>query len=353
MSELSVKEKDLLERIQEKPKLRTLFFRKVKGLKWFDALYSAGYFNAQNIPSPVPGKEEGYVRIPSWEVLNYLVKTAPELTEEAVSDYVPRFLEIITSATDYAKKQGFSNYHAWWQFSQVLSQIPSKFLTPENLNVVDYWLDDKYDRGLITEVIGEKWLVSLLEEGNDNALPLAGKLLEILFSVNFIKQESGGKSRREASLRFDHHRAEKVTKKIASLAGCRLGRQAVSMFHSKLVKILDELDNDAWSSIWQPAIEEHEQNKHHHDAENILLAGYRDSLKGYLHSRPDEACEYVAALLENPYQTIERLAIHFIGQNTQLCNELGVRLIDEKYLQSNYRHEIWHFFNRNYVDFTD
>ena len=353
MSELSVNEKDLLKRIQDNPELRRLFFGKVKGLKWFDALYDSGYFRAQNIPSPEPAKEKGYVNIPRWVVLDYLVKTSPELTKEAASDYVPRFLEIITSGTAYAERKRFGNYHVWWQFSEVLSQIPSKFLTPENLDVVDYWLDDKYERGLVTEVIGEKWLASLLEEGNDTALSLASKLLEILYSIKFTDRETGGRSRREASLRFDYYRAEKMTKKIAFLAGCRLGGQAVSVFHSKLVKVLDELNNDAWSSIWQPAIEEHEQNKHHNDPENILLAGYRDSLTGYIDALPGEASEYIGTMLESPYQTIERLAIHCVSQNPKLCRELCDSLINEKYLQANYRHEIWHFLKLNYAGFKD
>jgi hypothetical protein len=266
---------------------------------------------------------------------------------------VPRFLEIITGATAYAKEHGFGNYHAWWQFSQVLSQIPSKFITPENLDVVDYWLDDKYERGLVAEVIGQKWLTNLLEEGNDNALSLACKLLEILFSVHYIERKSVGRSSREARLRFGYHRAKKVINKIAFLAGLQLRQKAVSIFHSRLTEILDGLGNDAWSSIWQPAIEEHEQNKHHEDAENVLLAGYRDSLKGYVDATPSEACEYVATILESPYQTVERLAIHFIDQNFRLCKELHNKLINEKYLQSNYRHEIWHFLNRNYSDLIE
>lgn len=353
MNELSVNEKDLLKRIQDKPELRTLFFRKVKGLKWFDSLFDSEYFSAKNIPSPVPAKEKGYVNIPRWDVVDYLVKTSHELSKEQSSDYVPRFLEIITSATAFAKENKFGNYHVWWQFSEVLSQIPSKFLTPENLDVVDYWLDDKYERGIVTQIIGEKWLANLLEEGNDNALSLASKLLEILYSVDFTDQNIGGRNRREANLRFDYYRAEKLTKKIAHLAGCQLKQQAVSVFQSKLEEVLDELDNDAWSSLWQPAIEEHEQNEHHNDAENVLIAGYRDSLTGYMDALPGEASEYVAKLLESPYQTIERLAIYCIGQNSQLSRELCDRLINEKYLQANYRHEIWHFLNRNYANLKD
>ena len=233
MGELSVEERDLLERAWNKPELRPLLFRKLKGLKWFDDLHNYGYFSAQNMPPPVPAKEEGYINIPGWAVLDYLVKTVPELTNEAAKDYAPRFLEIITSATAYAKEQEFGNHHVWGQFSEVLSQIPSEYLSPDNLDVISYWLEDRYERGHVAEVIGEKWLTKLLEEDNVNSLAIASKLLGILYNVDFIDREIAEKSRREAQLKFDYYYADKITKKIAALTGYRLGRQAVSVFYSK------------------------------------------------------------------------------------------------------------------------
>jgi hypothetical protein len=172
MNKLTVKEIDLLERVKASPELRVLFFRKVKGLKWFDVLQEAGYFNVENIPAPIPAREVGYVQIPRWDAVEYLVNTVHELINESAKDYVPRFLEIIVGVTCYAKVNNISNYHVWWQFAKVLSQIPSDFITPENLNAVDYWLDDKYERGLVTDVIGVKWLPKLFAKENKHSLSL-------------------------------------------------------------------------------------------------------------------------------------------------------------------------------------
>lgn len=352
MYELTAKERDLLERVNAKPELRTLFFRKVKGLKWFDTLQERGYFDANNIPAPVPAKEEGYVSIPRWEAVDYLVKTVQELADETAINYAPRFLEIIVGATNHAKSNNFGNYHVWWQFAEVISKIPTAFVTPEHLDVIDYWLDDKYERGLVTEVIVAKWLPSLLEQTDEQSLILAHRLLDILLVVDFTHKETAGRVRKEASLRFEYHRVEKNMEKIAFLAGRRLGEKAILVFQSKLTEVLDELGNDAWSAIWQPAVEDHEQNKCRDDAENVLLEAYRDSLCGYMNERPDKAYEYVKALLSNPYQTIVRAAIYCIGQHFQQCSALTDRLIDDKYFQSNYRHETWHFLHRNYDSFS-
>lgn len=353
MNKLSPKERDLLERVKAKPELRAIFFRKVKGLKWFDALDGLGYFNASNIPAPIQAKEEGYVNIPRWEVMDYLVKTVQELGDQTTTDYAPRFLNIIIDATAHAKANDFSNYHVWWQFAEVLTQIPTGFVSTEHLDVVDYWLEDKYDRALVTNVIGVKWLPELLEKTDDQSLALAQRLLEILFDVSFTAEETFGRAKKKAYLRFDYHIAEKVTGKIAYLAGRRLGKKAVLAFQSKLAEILDHLGNDTWSCVWQPAVEEHQQNDHRHDAENVLLEAYRDSLFGHMDEYPTDAFEYLQALLDSRYQTIVRVIIYCIGQNYKQCTPITDKLIDDEYLQANYRHEIWHFLNQNYTSFSE
>lgn len=328
MDELSVKEKDLLERIKAKPELRTLFFRRVKGLKWFDELYDAGYFAAGNIPAPVPAKEEGYVNIPYWEAVNYLVSTVAEVTDQSAAVYAPRFLAIIADATAYAKANGFSNYRVWWSFAEVISQIPVEFVTLEHLEAVNYWMEDKYDRGLVSEIVATKWFPKLLENADSHALELAQRLLDVLFEIDYSIEEVAGRSKKRAQLRFDHYRAEKIAKKISDLAGRRLGAVAVLAFELKLTRLLQELGNDTWSAVWQPAIEEHEQNAYRDRAENVLLEAYRDALCGYMDANAAEACDYARSLLEKPYQTLVRVAIYCIDRNYRQCLSLAGDLIN-------------------------
>ena len=353
MSKLSAKEQDLLKRVEEKDELRPLFFRKVKGLKWFDALAERRYFNPETIPKPVPAKEEGYVNIPFWTVVDYLVKTAPELSEEKDHDYAQKFLNILTNVTRYAKENDISNYRTWWQFAEIMSNIPYSLIEDEHLDIVDYWLDDIYERGLVAEEIGAKWLPRLLEVKDDHALQISKKLIEVLYKVIFIERKYGEKGKQEASLRFDYYHAQKITDKVAGLAGEKIGIDAVLIFDSNLKNILEQLGNDSWSSLWQPAIEDHEQNKHREDAENILVQAYRDSLDGYLRANPTEAARYIKDMLDRKYQTLHRLAVFQIGRNYHLFTDIVDRLLVTTFFESNYRHEMWHFLNSNYLRFTD
>lgn len=352
MTKLSIKEQDLLKRVDEKKDLLPLFFRKVKGLKWFDALYEMGYFNPEKNPKPVKATEEGYVIIPNWPVLEYLVKTAPELSNEENTEYVKKYIDLLVGATNYAKFNNYSNYRTWWRFSEIISNIPSAAITLENIEIIDYWLEDKYDTDLVAQEIGKKWLLKLLELGDEHSLKVASELLKLLYKVRLIEKEFNGKIDREAKLRFDVYTAKKINEKLTYLAGKKLGLEAVSLFDERLKFILDKLDNDSWSYIWQPAIEDHEQNKHKDDAENLLIYAYRDSLNGYLKIKPEEASIYIAHMLKEDYQTIHRLAIYAINRNFYLFHNFIDEVIKKEYLGGNYRHEIWHLLNCNYQQFS-
>ena len=348
VSELSVEEQDLLKRIENKPELQPLFFRKAKGKKWFGAFYKAGYFDAQKVPRPAPAEQEGYVTIPDWEVTDYLLNTTTELVDD--SEYLQRLLEIIAGATDYAREHDFGNHRVWWKFSQIVSQIPSESISLEFLASVDYWLDDKYETSLVAKQIGMTWLVKLLEEEESHSLELATKLLEILYKVRFGDQQISY-GIQKAALRFNQYNTEEITNRIALLSGRKLGKQAVLIFHSKLVETVEVVAINTPSVYWQPAIEEHEQNRHRDDLENILVKGYRDCLNGYIEQRPEEACDYVGEMLQSPRDVVQRLAIHCITERFTICNRYTRQLLTSSFLNWEYRYEFWHFVNRRYSQF--
>jgi len=352
MTKLSIKEQDLLKRIDEKKDLRPLFFRKVKGLKWFNALYERGYFNPEKNPRPVKATEEGYVIIPNWLVLEYLVKTAPELSNKKNAGYIKKYVDLLVVTTNHARVNNYNNYRTWWRFSEIISYLPSEAISLEDIEIVNYWLEDKSGSDLVAQEIGEKWLPKLLKLSDDHSLKIATKLIKLLYKVIFVEQKFNGKINREAKLRFDNYIAEEINKKVAYLAGEKLGPEAISVFDERLKYILAKLNNDSWSYIWQPAIDDHEQNKHKDDAENLIIYAYRDSLNGYLKIKPEEASKYIKRMFKEEYQTIHRLAIYAINRNFYLFHNFIDEVIKKEYLGGNYRHEIWHLLNCNYQQFS-
>jgi len=352
MLELNVKEKDLLDRVIKKPELQPFFFRKLKGLHWYNALNDASFFAPEKTPKPVPAKEEGYVNIPHWPVTDYLVATSSELSVPENEDFAVKFIELIRKITVYAKTENFSNYRTWWQFAKVIRNIPTHLIRMEDIDVIDYWLEDPFERGLIAEEIGEKLLACLAEKHDDHSKQIALLLLSCLYKVKFIDKNRTFSRKKEPALRYDSYHAETISQKVAKLSGLELGPAAVEMFQSKLVAILDEGDLDSWSSIWRKAIEKHEQDVSRKDASGIMISSYRDCLIGFVEHDVQKAKAYIHTILSSQYQTLKRVAIFAVDKCYSVLQDLADSFLIPEYFHDNFRHELWHFLNGHYNEFS-
>ncbi len=351
MDRLSAKEQDLLQRIQDKQDLIPLFFRKVKGLKWFYPLQELGFFDSADLSGPVPSGEEGYVRIHKWPIIDYLLNTVDELKQQETDEYPQAFLCIIEETTNYAKDHSIENYHAWRQFSELLSKISPSHIEPKHIQIIEYWLADRFNSSLVVNQIGGKWLPTLLDKGDAHSLLLAQNLLIVLYQVRFIDHEMEGRKTQESQFNFNFYYGEEFTRKIAYAVGEKLGRNGLAVFDKQLKLILNTLQNDKWSSIWQPAIEDHDQNKHHKDPENILVIGYRDALDGFIESSEEESSLFISEMMESELETINRIAINALRKNYERFKDIAKQFVVDKYISNNFRHEMWHFLSENYTRF--
>lgn len=352
MRELNVKEKDLLNRVLKKPELQPFFFRKLKGLHWFNPLQDSSFFAPEKNPKPLPAREAGCVTIPNWPVTEYLVTTSEELSASENKEYAVKFIELLRTITLHAKTENYSNYRTWWQLAKIIRNIPVHLIKVEDIELIDYWLDDPYNRGLVAEGIGEKWLPNLLERQDDHSHQIALRLLDCLYKVNFVEKKTGDYERKEPSLRYDSYHAEKINKNVAKLSGLKLGLPAVEIFQSRLVSILNEGDKDSWSSIWRKAIEEHDQNGSLDDVDDLIVAAYRDCLSGFVDNNAQEATDYLRSTFGGQYQTLKRVAIHAVDkQYSALKNLVDTALLPECF-HDNFRHELWHLLNGHYNEFS-
>jgi len=351
MNSLSAREQDLLQRIQDKQDLIPLFFRKAKGLKWFYPLQELGFFDSAHLPRPARYGEEGYVRIHKWPIIDYLLSTVDELEQPEADEYSKAFLHIIEEATNHAKYYNIENYHAWRQFSELLSKIPLAHIEPKHIQLIEYWLSDQFDTGLVVDQVGSKWLSALLEKGNEDSLLLAQDLLVILYKVHFFDQRRADREKCKSQFNFDFYHGNEFTRKTAYAVGEKLGRNGLAVFNDQLKLVLNTLRNDKWSSIWQPAIEDHDQNKHQEDPENILVVGYRDALDGFIKSSEEEALLFISEMIGLELETINRLGINALRKNYERYRDVANKLVVDKFISRNFQHEMWHFLSENYTKF--
>lgn len=353
MRNLNIEETDLLERVTAKAELQPIFFRKVTGLHWFEAFSEKGFFDCDKNPKPEKIQEKEYIRVPPWPVTEYLSKTSKELLNPENIEYAGKYVKIIREVTEYARKEEYSNYNTWLRFAEILRNIPGALLGTADIDAIRYWLKDPYDPGLIAGELGEELVPILIEHKDEEALEFLKKLLPVLYNIKFTTRNSALGEREEVELDYNSSFAIDFTRKIAFSLGEVLGIDGVNFFEEKIIKILNELKNDKWSSMWRPAIEDHKQNYNYNDTKNIILTGYRDCLEGFVNSNPDESLDYIEKILSNEFQTLQRVAIYIINKKYSKLSKLVDSILKEEYFSSNYRHEMWHLLNERFGNFRD
>jgi hypothetical protein len=344
---LTSEEHDLLERVRAKPELETFFFQKLKGLKWLNQLIEKGYYAPEKLPGPVESAQEGFYSIPYWAPIGYLLAVAPEIKSRHSDAEARIVLDIIRRVSAYAIEHRTRNYRVWWEFAKILRCVPPVLVDEADLEFIDYWLDDPFDRSQVADEIG-KWIVALLLDDSPHAKSLALRTSELLFR---LRQD--GEASEEGALRIDNWAAEQLIARLAPVLGRTLHVPGVEVFHAPLVALLAEQDGkrDSWSHMWRPAIEEHSQNVRRESAEQLLIVGFRDSVDALVESDAKGALNFFRGVLEGTLQTPKRVAIYTLAQHFEPLRDLLPDVLVEQHFRSNFRHELWHLLKRRYPAF--
>ena len=349
MTNLTVKECDLLKRIDKRKESVKIFFQKVQGLKWYAALEKRGYFAPEANPRPKESSVEGRKFVPYWCVLDYLEKTSSELNENENENYSKIFRELLISVSKFAKEEQFSNYRTWWKFALIISNIPSKYLTETDLDIVDYWLDDQYDTSLVGEAIGTQWLPALLEQSDEHSQELAIKLVSLIFKVKLDPESVSSWGSNDVKIRIETFQCCEIIDQIAKPLGSTLGESVLPILESQIESVLEHSHSDKSSVIWRPAIEEHDQNQTVDNQIHLFIDLLRDTLNAFVASKPIESVESITKLLNSEFKTIKRIAIHAIDTGFQSCRLLFNQLLEPTFWTTyQYKHELWTLLNHHY-----
>ncbi len=344
---LTVKQRNALQRVRNEPALEPWLFKKVDDLVWFDAFLESGYLDPECNPAPVT-KSDGTIHIPSWPITEYLVSSSLKLREENDVEMARKYLSLLKEVTQYAVANERSNYRTWWQFSKTLRNIPLEVINLDDIGCVSDWLNDKFDRYLVNKEISE-WMLELIDINTEQSVSFGIFLLDKLFAIHSVEGRYAD-NKHEAVLGFDDYQAGKFIEENAAALGEKLGLVAVNLCEQKLKEVLDINRNDKWSNVWRNAIPEHKKSSRHNDADDIVLKLFRDALLGYVKEDSDNnANEKLTELINSDYQTIKRVAIYVASVYFEKLEQQVITLvIQPNHFNDKYRHELWHFIHKNF-----
>jgi hypothetical protein len=340
MADLNTNEKALLEIIKNKPSYSWYFFNNVWGTKYFNELEKEGFLDPNSNPSPIK-KEDNSYSVPTWDVLNYLLKTLQE--EEINIEYKEKYLKFIYEVTEKTKPEN-SNYRTWWMFAQMLTYLVEHITSEFIRKNIPFWLEDRFTTSITVKELSEKLFSKLLEIGKKE---VALELLKVIIRVE--KKENSRELDKYQFIADQYWVKDFLVKQYKDVA--KLGTEALEVLENELLTILsdDERKEDKTAFIWRPAIEDHDQNPEYQTkAKMVLVTALRNALVE-LESNGVLPEKYIERYFQKEFFVLKRLGIHHINVTWPKHKNKVANLLNDNYLQSYFIHEL-HGLIKNHFD---
>ncbi len=296
-----------------------LFFEKLTSPDWLTPLAEEGLFN-----EPWPAQSDGkYVSFSFWPQSKYLVRVAAQ-----APDLVERVIEGVPATDNVRIHEDFADAALAMPAAVAAKLVPR----------AKEWLRSPYQL-LLPDKLGR--LIRHLVSGGELAAAsdIAGELLRV---------EPGQPGGRPHGRFEDYYYREILKRDIPSLIEAD-PPSALNVLAGVLEQavIADRLPSEVgpredFSSVWQPAVEEHGQNNDY-DVRPALVSAVRDAAKAVVASGRDSLDVVFRALDERPHKIFTRIGLYLLRELADRDLELAkVVVFDSARAEdSTLHHEYW------------
>lgn len=319
----------------------------------FDALSEAGLFAPDRNPGPVPA-EEGYVRIPYWSPLDYLVAIASLSGERHDLVLADKVMSVVRAVSAWRDPEGRprENHHTWRKFAQILGRVPTAAVTLQDAALANVWLTDRFDAEMVAHELDEGALRRLL----GSAVPADwAKALELFGHCTAIRwqpaKELGGETTKPTSVVNDYW-LKKLIENHATSLGTRIGAEAAALLRGRIREVFTDEGRRRFSRTYRPAIENHSQNHDWHGVENRPIDGLRDVVLAWCNVDPSAAGLFVAELLGDSLEILRRIAIYVISQRWGDLGGLYSTHLGPDLFSSGHLHELYNLLRERFGGFS-
>ncbi|MCX7110122.1 MAG: hypothetical protein NTX45_08330 [Proteobacteria bacterium] len=316
---------------------------------FFDPLQEAGLFAAERSPGPSPAKEPSYLYIPYWPVLDYLEACAKQAGELPNLELAYKIMTVIRKVSGFASSCGTirENHHTSRKFAEILGLLPNEVSTLADMDLVERWLADRFDHGLVCHTLDKGAMYRFLgSECEDDW----GKALRITFHCTALTPED---DKGEVHTVVDDHWLKKFIGHHAQVLGQKLGEKAAAVFHGRLQEVFGKGSRFRFSYLFRAAVEEHPQNHVWNAAENCMVEGLRDLLLGWIDTNTDAASEYVKALLADELEIARRIALHVIDNRWSRLSNLFEEVLRCCLFEGGHRHELYWLLSNHFAEMME
>lgn len=318
---------------------------------FFDAIDAVGLFAPDKAPGPVPAEEPGYVHIPYWPALDYLLCLAKISGERGDAELAEKVMRVVRGVSQFRDEGPRENYHTYRIFAKIIGLVPREVLKEEDIDLIPGWLYGKFDRSLVASELSKGLVSNLLESESQKNWEMACTIL--WHCTALIRGDDVPPRRRSKDLAtvVDGYFLKEILKKHAEPLGRKAGNVAASLF---IERIKEAFDGDSSPSYMRrPAIEDHEQNRSWHEAENCLVDSLRDILLSWISTDPGNARDFVSKMLGDRQDIIRRIGLYLLAKRWDELKDvyrghIGPDLFDSKHI-----HEMYHLLDSRFGVFIE
>jgi hypothetical protein len=323
--------------------------------QFFDALNEAGFFAPSKNPAPAPAEQEGYVRIPYWSPLDYLVAVAKRAGEGNDSELAGKVMNIVRDVSswqdlDHRRRE---NYHTTRKFAEILGLVPTQAITLDDINLIQAWLEDRFDRGMVAHALDEGALPRLIKSGSTEDWDKAVEIVRHCTAIRWQRaNESDDVAKKPVSAVDDYWLKEMLGHHVVPLAVKR-GRKLAELFSERVREVFSSEGRREYGHIYRPAVEDHSQNHDWHGAENRPVEGLRDTLVSWCGTGDPDGMAFVQSLLDDEFVIVRRIGIFVISKCWAQLNTLYERLVDPKFFDLDYLHELYNLLKDHFGELSE
>ena len=332
------------------------FFKRLEHPSWLPLFQAYDFFDKNPVPyEPDPEKQKGMFQILLWPVLFYLEK----ISKNPAADTATRLMDIIRQVTKpLPPLSRADNYRTWHFFIKIMANLPTNVVTLDDIELIQYWLEGRFDTTLVGSEIGQSLLPRFLSSDKPEDWRKATRLIEIVTEITSIpgriEKDSESEPNEEPQLKMSAFWMKELFKKNADLLGPRCGKEVISCLSARLTELLKKTPNeDKYAYVWRPAIEDHEQNVGEDRPNHVLIEALRDVLLAYVkHASTKDGTSLLKEMLENELDVIKRIAIYVMDSLFDKYASLFWKKLDSKLFKSNLRHELYMLFQHRFESFS-
>src|SRR4029079_11294026 len=190
MADLTANQRSFVEmmRLRDEHAIRgfDLLLKRPHFLDFFEPLIVAGLFAPEENPAPIQAEKAGSYRIPYWKALDYLIacaKVAGEQNDAVLAEKILSIIRTTSAERDPAGER--ANFHTFRRFAEILGLLPTSTVTTKDLELVEGWLNTKFDDDMVANALDEGALPRFLSSSSPADWDKAVQLLKYCTAIRW------------------------------------------------------------------------------------------------------------------------------------------------------------------------